>query len=527
MQSRLARVQAALPARLRLAELIGALSLGIDLGLGQPMAHALRTCLLALRLGRAAGLGDRQLADTYYTALLRFVGCTADSHDLLHFAGGEDVSFRQMMVAIGGGTIDEMAPHLVRFATDAGAGGDIPSQVHEALESPRGLGAKLAAVHCEVATMLATRLGLGGTVCEALNGAFERWDGRGFPDRRAGADIPLPVRLAVVARDIEVLTRTRGLEDAREALRRRRDRTYDPQLVDAFFEYEGDVLARIDDGDVWDEVLRSEPGVPVWVPDENIDTALTAFADFADVKTPFTLGHSRGVAALAETAAYSLGLPSDHATRLRRAALLHDIGRSGIPNAIWERPGALSIDQWERVRLHAYYTERMLDRCSYLRTIATLAAAHHERLDGSGYHRGSRAAELDVPARVLAAADACQAMRQPRPHRPARTLDQTARELRRDVTAGRLDARAVEAVLGAAGAPPRSTPPARPGNLTDREVQVLRLVAQGRSNREMAAQLGITPKTVGHHIQHIYDKIGLSSRAAAAIFAVEHRLLEP
>src|SRR6266516_2878881 len=160
------------PNRLRLAELVAALSIATDLGLGQPMAHALRTCLIAISLGRALGLP---------------------------------------------------APHLVRFMAAVGMGGDIPARVRQALESPDGIGAQIAAVHCEVATMLAARLGLGSTVCDALRHAFERWDGRGFPDGWSGEKVPAPIRLAVVARDIEVLTRTRGLEETRDALQQRRD----------------------------------------------------------------------------------------------------------------------------------------------------------------------------------------------------------------------------------------------------------------------------------------------------------------
>ena len=515
------------PDRLRLAELIAALSLATDLGLGQPMAHGLRTCLIAISLGRALGLPERQLADTYYTTLLRFVGCTSDSPDLMDFAAGEDVRFRQLMVAIGNDTPEEMAPHLAQFMEAVGAGGNIPARVREALGSPDGVGAQIAAVHCEVATMLATRLGLGPTVCDALQHAFERWDGRGFPNGRSGEEVPSPIRLAVVARDIEVLTRTRGLEETRDALRRRRDRAFDPHIVDAFLDRGARIVTDIEARDVWSEVLLCEPGVPRWVPLGRIDETLTAFADFADAKTAFTLGHSRGVAELAETAAQHLGLPPADVTCVRRAGLLHDIGRSGVPNAVWEQKGPLSVDQWERVRLHVYYTERILTRCECFRPICAIAAAHHERLDGSGYHRGSRGADLDIRARVLAAADACQAMLQPRPHRPARTVGEAAGELRRDVTAGRLDSQAVEAVLGSAGVPRRNTKPSRPGNLTDREIEVLRLMAQGCSNREMAASLGITPKTAGHHVQHIYDKIGVSTRAAAALFAVENRLLQP
>jgi HD-GYP domain-containing protein (c-di-GMP phosphodiesterase class II) len=252
---------------------------------------------------------------------------------------------------------------------------------------------------------------------------------------------------------------------------------------------------------------------------------LTAFADFADVKTPFTLGHSRGVAELAWGAAQMLRFSSADVVSVRRAGLLHDVGRSGVSNAIWERPGELSLDQWERVRLHPYYTERILTHCECLRPLGALAGAHHERLNGTGYHRGRRGPDLEPLACVLAAADSCQAMLQPRPHRPARTLDDTARELRGEVTAGRLDARAVEAVLGSAGANPRQKTVFNPGGLTDREIEVLQLMARGQANREMARVLGITPKTVSHHVQHIYNKIGVSTRAAAAVFAVENRLL--
>ncbi len=520
-------MESAGPDRLRLAELIAALSLATDLGLGQPMAHALRTCLIAISLGRALGLPERQLADTYYTTLLRFVGCTSESHELIDFAAGEDVRFRQLMVAIGNDAPEEIAPHLIRFMAEVGVRGDLSARVGDAIESRAGIGARIAAVHCEVAMILAARLGLGPTVCDALRHAFERWDGRGFPDGRSGEEVPAPIRLAVVARDIEVLMRTGGLEETREALRRRRDRAFDPRVVDTFLKHDAEIVAPVQTQDIWSEVLRREPGGPRWVPEGRLDEALTAFADFADAKMPFTLGHSRGVAELAEKAAHHLGLGSADTTCIRRAALVHDIGRSGVPNAIWEWKGPLSVDQWERVRLHVYYTERVLARCECLQPVCTIAAAHHERLDGSGYHRGSRRADLDSRMRVLAAADACQAMLQPRPHRRARVLDDAARELRKEVSAGRLDPQAVEAVLAGAGAPWRRAKPSRPGNLTDREIEVLRLIAHGRSNREMARSLGITPKTVGHHVQHIYDKIGVSTRAAAAIFAVDNRLLNP
>jgi DNA-binding CsgD family transcriptional regulator len=206
---------------------------------------------------------------------------------------------------------------------------------------------------------------------------------------------------------------------------------------------------------------------------------------------------------------------------------VHDLGRVAISTGTWERRGPLSTGEWERVRLHTYFGERVLSRCAGLAPIVAVAARHHERLDGGGYHRGAGAGELPPAARILAAADACQAMGEPRPHRPALASDDVARELDAEVVAGRLDGDAVAAVLQAAGVRAGAAPRAFPAGLTGREVEVLRLVARGMSNKAIAARLGLSPKTVGHHVGHVYAKLGVSTRAAAAVFAVEHRLLVP
>ena len=275
----------------------------------------------------------------------------------------------------------------------------------------------------------------------------------------------------------------------------------------------------------WDAALAAEPEPRMWIAPSRLDAALSAFADFADLKSPFTLGHSRGVATLAENAARIAGLGEQAATELRQAALVHDLGRTGVPNGIWDKPGALSTVDWERVRLHPYYSARILSRSSALQHLAELAGSHHERLDGSGYHRALPAASLPTPHRILAAADAYQAMSQPRPHRPALDEPDAVAELRREVSAGRLDHAAVQAVLEAAGLAIPATRRAWPAGLSDREVEVLRLISRGGSNREIAGELHISPKTVGHHVEHIYNKIGVSSRAAAAVFSMEHGLI--
>ena len=216
-------------------------------------------------------------------------------------------------------------------------------------------------------------------------------------------------------------------------------------------------------------------------------------------------------------------MPTRDRAALRAAALLHDIGRAGVSSAIWDRPGPLGPADWERVRLHAYWTDRVLRRCPGLADLADTAAGHHERLDGTGYHRGVRAPDLSIPARLLAAADVFAALTEQRPYRPAVAAADAARQLDEEVAAGRLDREASAAVVEAAGLPrPRAEWPC---GLTDREVEVLRLAARGQSNRQIAQQLSVSERTVGHHLAHTYDKTGRRTRAGAAVFAMEHGLL--
>ena len=221
------------------------------------------------------------------------------------------------------------------------------------------------------------------------------------------------------------------------------------------------------------------------------------------------------------------GLSDADAAALGRAALVHDVGRVGVPNGIWDRPGPLSVEQWERVRLHPYLSERVLKRCALLAPFGEVAACHHERVDGSGYHRGASGDQLDVGARLLAAADAYHAMTEDRPHRPALSPSDAASQLLDEVDAGHFRRTDVDAVLEAAGQEHRRTAAALPAGLTEREVEVLRLIARGQLNKQVAATLGISPKTVGRHIEHIYAKTGVTTRAGATLFAMEHGLLTP
>jgi HD-GYP domain-containing protein (c-di-GMP phosphodiesterase class II) len=285
------------------------------------------------------------------------------------------------------------------------------------------------------------------------------------------------------------------------------------------------LLASLEAEPAWTAMLAAERGACRWLSEAEIDPAVRALADFGDLKSKHSVGHSPGVAALAVDAASRLRLTRSEIVALQRAAWLHDLGRAGVSAEIWTKAGALTDGEWEQVRLHPYLTERNLARLR-LPGVSSLAALHHERLDGSGYHRGSVASQLSPAARVLATADVYHALTEARPHRPAYSADVAAEMLRRDVQAGRLDGDVVRAVLEAAGHTGARTRRAWPAGLSQREVEVLRLAARGLSRREMSAQLQISESTAAHHLEHIYNKLGVSTRAAATLFAAQHDLLE-
>ena len=489
------------------------------------MEHGLRTCWLSLRTAEALGLDASARSCVYYVALLRFLGCTSDAADTAVLAGGDDVGFNAAMAPMLMAQPGEAMRFFVRHLAE-----DLPARrragrVVRALTDP-GMEKRSLSQHCEVGARLAARVGLGEAVCQALAHAYERWDGDGYPDGLGGDEVPIAVRVVSVARDAELWERRAGWPATVDVLAHRRGHGYDPVVVDVVVEGGREWLDAVGD-DPCAAVLNAEPAPVAMIGPDGLDAALAAVADFTDIKSLWLRGHSPGVAALVVAAAGAAGLPDADAVTLGRAALVHDVGRVGVPNGIWDRPGPLTADQWERVRLHPYLTERVLRRCPLLAPFAHAAARHHERADGSGYHRGTSGDDLDRGARLLAAADAYHAMTEDRPHRPALTPAQAASHLRADVDAGRFGRIEVDAVLAATGQPRQAAAVTNPAGLTDREVEVLRLIARGRVNKQVAAALGISAKTVGHHIEHIYAKAGVATRAGATLFAMEHGLLSP
>ncbi|KAA0024195.1 HD domain-containing phosphohydrolase [Antrihabitans cavernicola] len=506
----------------RLAEMIASLSLATDLGLGVPQEHVLRQTVIATRLAAAADMSTDAQAATFYVSLLAWVGCVADSFELSQWYGDD----RQ--VRSDSYQVDRTGLPMLRFLLDHLAVGEPPlrriTMVGRLLTSGIRDAANSFVAHCQTTSDIAGRLGLQDDVRRALPHAFERWDGKGVPAKLRGEEIEPVMRVVQIADDAEVYCRIGGVESALAMLRQRSGTEFDPALVDVCVRDADRILGDVDGVDAWSVVIDGCSALDRRLDGPELKDVLTIFADYADLKSTWFLGHSRATAALAAEAAGVLGLRPHEVETVERAALISRIGVIGVSTGIWDKPGALSIIERERVRTVPYLTERVLSRQPRLAEIGALAGMCHERMDGSGYPRGLTGAMIPVAARLLAAADVYQALSEERPHRAAFGRIDREQILADEVTAGRLDAAAVRAVLAAAGHHLGRRPDMIAG-LTRREVEVLVLLVRGWPNKRIAAHLSITPRTVGSHIEHIYTKIDVSTRGAAAMFAMRHGLV--
>jgi HD-GYP domain-containing protein (c-di-GMP phosphodiesterase class II) len=500
------------PERVRTAEVGGALCLATDLATGFPFEHGLRATRIAARLGERLAVDPETASEAYYACLLSYCGCTADAEIAAETYGGDLMGHLAPVLF---GSQRELLAGVVRALPDPDSAAPVRA-IQVARRLPRA--AKESKVHmvalCEVAAMLAVRLGLPSSAHALFATLTDRWDGKGPLRRAEREEIPLGMRIANVAQDAALHQLVGGVEHATAVMRKRAGTAFDPRVVACLADNAAEILTRDREGSAWEETLASEPHPRLTLEGEAVDRALAAMGAFADLVSPSFVGHSAGVAELAESAAERCRLGVTDRVAIRRAALVHDLGRVAVDARAWSNPGSLSADEWEQVRLHPYHTERVLSRSSFLDALAPIAGAHHERLDGSGYHRGATAAVLTPAARLLAAADAYHAMTEPRPHRAALVPERAAEVLGEEARDGRLDADAVAAVLDAAGqAVPRIE---RPCGLTEREAEVIGLLARGRQTKQVARALDISVKTADRHIQNAYAKIGVSTRAGAA-----------
>jgi len=504
----------------RLAHVLDSLALAIELGLGVPAQTIHRAAVVSVRLGRAAGLEEEDQVAAYYLAILCYVGCTTTSHETSKAI--DELGLGPLLVA----TDEEFLPELERALART-----LPAP--EAHAAAKSMAEWLASPemgphhrnHCEAAELMAKRLELGPRVVGGLTHAYERWDGMST-QRLAVADaISLAMRVVQVAWVVGQESMHRDPATIARRLRQRAGRSLDPALAALAADDLGPLVSDLDQGDLGPLLLDAEPGDPILLTGEQVDRALTCIADFGDLKSPHMVGHSRRVADVAQRAARAASMPSDDVALVTRAALIHDVGRVGVQSSLLAKAGPLSRAEHERIRLHSYFTERIFADNLVLAPVGALGAAHHEHLDGSGYHRGLQASGLSAPARLLAAANSWCSLTETRPHRQALTVPEACEALRAQVREGLLDRHAVDAVTTSVGQRGSWTRRSSSMALTEREAEVLRLVARERTNPAIAGTLGISSKTVERHVTHIYQKIGVSSRAGAAVYALENGLM--
>lgn len=507
---------------IRLSDLLVSLSMATDLGFGQPPEHMVRSARIGMRLGARLGLDAKDLATLYDVGILTYVGCPVYGNESAVLFG-DDIDFRAHAIEV------DLAgfPAMMFMLRRAGHGTSAFNRARQAASLMASGGRRVVqqmANHCSAAGSLATRLGLSEDVRAGIEQAYARWDGQGVPDDLSGTGVSLAARISHVAEACEVFERTAGVETTIDVVRARSGTHFDPAIV-KLVSTDPESLFKDLDHDTVDEFLAAEPADRGSLTDDDLDRALEAIGDFCDLRCAFFAGHARGTADLVRGAAQVMNLASGDADLAYRAALVHDVGRFGVPGSVWAKPGPLTANELERVRLHAYYVERIFNRPEPLRRIGLLAATHHERMDASGYHRAVGGTMLSSGARILAVADAYHAMRQPRPYRGPLSDAEAVRELQTDATAGRLDPIATDAVLAAAGHPVSRSRAGGPAGLTARESDVLALLAQGMPNKGIARELGISPKTVSNHVEHVYYKLGVSNRTGAAMYAMQYGIV--
>ena len=512
---------------LRLAELLAAVSLATDLAHDVAAESALRDAVLAVELAQLMGWTGPEVSDAYYLALLYHIGCTGAVAAQSRLGGGDDVNVRRSMSEA------DLAdrPTVMRIAVTKLApqwGQTGWAQGLSALATAGRNMPEAFANMADVASRLSERLGASPSVTESLCHAYGRWDGKVFPALPSGAGLSATARLVHLVHVAQRYHQVGGVEVADAVVRQRSGTEFDPELARLWLQNSHDLLRALSEDSVWDQALSAEPEPHRQVGTPHLDKVSGALADFVDLATPFTHGHSTRVARLAEAAALTAGLDADEAATVRRAGQVHDLGMVSVPNRVWIKRAPLNPAEWERVRTHPYHTQRILSLAVPLRGAAAIAGLHHERLDGSGYHRGLHSSALPLGARILAVAEIYQSMSEDRAWRRPLEPEEAKRQLRDQVEAHRLDARAVESVLLAAGQTPSSRRSSRawPSGLTDREVDVLRAIARGLANKQIARELFVSQATVHSHVINLYGKIGINTRAGATLFAFEHDLID-
>jgi HD-GYP domain-containing protein (c-di-GMP phosphodiesterase class II) len=514
--------------KIRMAEVLGAFSLATDLGMALPFGQALRACYIAMRIAHELGLATEEEAVLYYSTLLMHSGCAASSSVMAALIHADEMEASRDLTRRDYGNPLEIIGWLTRNVAPEAPSYVRAQYIFQAIANAPRFRREGEIGTCEVGALMARRLGMPGGVEQTLLHLYEHWDGTGYKHLRQ-EQIPICARIVEPASMLEIFHETRGRAAMENLAAAQRGKIFAPQVTDAFLSLTKDAhfWEELTSEDLRDVVLDFEPDSPhKFIRTDEFDNVVLAFADFADAKSIATLGHAKGTAQVAEAIAQRMGLGTDEVNTIRRAALLHDLGLVAIGVNIIEKQAPLTAAEQEKMRLHPYYTERILSSVPLLRPLAPIAGAHHEWINGAGYYRGLAGAALPLGARILAVADEFQDLTEDYRGHPAQTPEDAYKTLKPQVGT-QLAAECYEALAQVLGVALSKSSARReyPARLTAREVEVLRLVAKGFTNKQIAKQFVLSEKTVGHHVEHIYNKIGVSTRAAAVFFALEHDLI--
>ena len=419
----------------RLSEILGALSHALDLTEGQPPGHCVRATWIGMHVGRTLGLDEAQLWELYYTVMMKDLGCSSNAARICELYLSDDIDFKRDFKAVNGSL-----PSVLGFVfSHTGLKSGLSDRLRAILNIMQN-GGKIAdgliETRCQRGAAIAASLRLPQAVCDGIHSLDEHWNGAGRPDRLAGDAIPVPSRIALLAQVVDVFHRSTGREAALAEARKRSGSWFDPEVVGAF-ERAAAVprFWEVLESDRWETaVYEMEPAGPAAAIDEDyLDDIARAFAHVIDSKSPFTSGHSERVAVYADLVAAEMGHGAERRRWLRRAALLHDIGKLGVSNAILDKNGKLDDAQWVEMRNHATLSERILERVTPFREMARIGGAHHERLDGRGYPRGLDAEAIEPETRIVSVADVFDALTADRPYRAAMPVPKALAIMREDV----------------------------------------------------------------------------------------------
>lgn len=437
-------------ASIRLSDIISALSYALDLTEGQPMGHSVRACMIGMRLAQEIGMSADEQADLYYALLLKDAGCSSNVSRLFHILNADEirakgdlkdkdwtrVGFESLHYALT--HVATGMPFLQRM-----------QRLFQVAATQQQDSCTLVKIRCERGSYIAKQLGFSENVASSIYSLDEHWNGVGYPHGLRKQEIPLFSRIANLSQTLDVFLTAKGPKAALEAAEQRSGRWFDPELVKAALSaaHSGALWSGLDDKDLVRKVASMEPQHrQMTATEDSVDKICMAFAEIIDAKSPFTYRHSNGVAEAAVEIGQWFGMNAKGLKQLRRAALLHDIGKLSVPNSILEKPGRLTNEEWVSVKNHPYYTLEILKKIPGFERLSEDAAAHHEKLDGSGYWRGWGSEQMSRFARILAVADIFDALHAKRPYRDGLPLEKVFQMLREDAPRA-LDLPTVEALI--------------------------------------------------------------------------------